>query len=385
VPLGLRITARHSSASTLFRHPPNVGCIHIGVREQLETKNLTWRDDKSNCKIYTTMTSHFSDKLCQRKEPERGSLAKASEKRAPKGRSPILSLPAEVRAYIFQYLLDDVDLTFKCSKNFDTSSCWASWPEYHKKLAFLRACKLFEAEALNLVQVQAIAIEIDPPSDPNPVNPETAKLFAKYKGSAPQPIGLRLETVRPHLIQLSIDSKYTLGYLLNTELLDSFPKLRIIRIKQVLWPRVMDSSYREFLNSARGRLRVIDESVGEHTTASPYLTRSPSACLYDGVKLGTLLGNEKLSRYHPIMVDTTARSLGRFPNDWPSDDEAGYPIKGAVSCLRMTYQWPARRVTGLEVDMYDQPMALAIKSQWTEKVSLTDAADATIGSGSNNG
>ncbi|KAK5099140.1 hypothetical protein LTR70_001290 [Exophiala xenobiotica] len=330
------------------------------------------------------MTFHFSGRLCQREKPERGSLAKVSENGPPKGHSPILSLPAEVRAYIFKFLIDDVDLIFRFSKHFDTSSCWVSWQEYHQKLAFLRACKLFEAEALNLVQVQAIGIEVDPLPDQNSVNPETAKLFAKYKRSVPQPIGLRLETVRPYLIQLSIDSRYTLGYFLATDLLDSFPKLRFIRIKQVLWPRTIDSNYRETINGAPGRLGVISESVGEHTGTSPYLAQRSTGCLYDDVKLGTFLGNEKLRKYHPLMVDTTIRSLGRFPDDWPSDDEAGYPIKGAVSGLRMTYQWPARRVTSLEVDMYNQPMALAIKSQWTEKISLTDGADATIDGSSNN-
>ncbi len=331
------------------------------------------------------MTLRFAGKLCQRKEPERGSLARLNEMTAPKGRSPILTLPAEVRACIFKYLIDDVDLTFKFTKSFDMSSCTASWPDYHQNLAFLRTCKLFEAEALNLVHVQAVSIEIDPPPDPNPINPKTAKLFAKYKGSEPQPIPLRLEAVKPHLIQLSIDSRYTLGYLLGTDLLDSFPKLRIVRIKQVLWPRPITSSYRDALNTARARQNLISESIGEHAGSSPYATRRPFRCLYDDVKLGTFLANEKLKRFHPVIVDTSVRSLGRFADDWPNDEEAGYPIKGAISGLRMTYEWPAKHVTSLEVDMYNQPMALAIKSQWTESVSLIGTAVATHDNGKNNG
>jgi len=328
------------------------------------------------------MTLKFTGRLCQRKEPERGSLAKTSEVSAPKEYSPILTLPAEVRACIFKYLIEDVALTYKLP---ETSSCWVSWPEYHHNLAFLRACKLFEAEALTLVQVRAVSIEVNPPPSPSPVNSKAAKLFAKYKRSEPQQIALRLETVRPYLIQLSIDSRYTLGCLLGTEILDSFPKLRIIRIKQSLGPRAMDSSYREALNTTRARRILISESIGEYAGISPHTTRRPSNCHYDDVKLGTILENEKLKRFRPLVIDIIVRSLGRCPNDWPSDDEAGYPIKGAISGLRMTYEWPAKRITNLEVDMYNQPMALAIKSQWTEKISLTNNADATLDNGNNNG
>ncbi|KAK5942620.1 hypothetical protein PMZ80_005185 [Knufia obscura] len=334
------------------------------------------------------MTFSFSGKLCQKREPERGSLARTSAMLAPKGCSPILKLPAEVRACIFKYLVDEVDFLFRFSKFLDTSSCWASWPEYHQNLAFLRVCKLFEAEALNLVQVRAITIEIHPPPDPNPINPKTVKLFAKYKRSEPQPIALQLETVRPHLVQLSIDSRYTLGYLVNTNLLDSFPKLRIIRVKQTLWPRAMDTNYWEILNTARGRRKLISESLGEHAGSNPHIpeiARRTFRCLYDSVELRSSLANDKLNKFHPIKVDTTIRSLGRFPDDWPSDDEAGYPVVGAISGLRMTYEWPARRTTSLEVDMYNQPMSLAIKSQWTETVSLAKNTDATVDNGNNNG
>ena len=319
----------------------------------------------------TCTFSTFAGKLCIRKQPERGCLRK-TEIKAPKDCTPILQLPSEVRAVIFKYLVDDSDLLFKFDKSFNSSSCWARWPEYHRNLSFLRVCKKFEAEGLALVQVESISMEVDPPPDPNLITAEPKKqeLISMLKRSKPQPIALRLDNVRPHLKQLTIDARYTLSYLLDTDLLDSFPKLRSVRIRQTLWSREFEYGYRDKLKNSATQQALVKESVGESNGNfnQRFSLYRAFRCRYDNVKLGELLANSKLAAFLPIEVDVTIRG-GCRNNGEPSEDAPTYPVNKAISALRFSYTWPSRTVKRVEVDMYNQPMALAIKSEWTETVS----------------
>lgn len=319
--------------------------------------------------------SSISGRLCPKQEPERGCLKKVCEITPPKDSTPILSLPPEVRACIFKYLIDDVDLTFKFSKSFENPTCWAKWLEYHRNLSFLKVCSLFEAEALALVQVEAISIEIDPPPDPNLATPAEPKPTpSRFLCSAPQPIALTFSHVRPYLRQLSIDARYTLGYLLDTDLLQSFPKLKTIRVKQTLWPRDWEFGFREKLNNPKIRQKLIKESVGEYPANqnSAFAPLRMFRCRYDNTKLCTLLDHPKLKSFYPLLIDVMVKSGGRSSGAWASEDGPSYPISRDLSALRFTFEWPSRRMIKMEVDMFNQPMALAIKSEWTETVSLVE-------------
>ena len=319
------------------------------------------------------MDFRFPEKMCRRKEPERGSLGRNYELSTSKGCSLFLLLPTEIRIRIFEYLVDEVDLIFRVPEypEYVNASCWVSWAEYRQRLSFLATCRLFEEEGLTLVPVRAISIEIDPQYGPGPISSREAKLikkFKNYKRSGPMPIGLRLEIVKPHLVQLSLDSKYTLSHILTTNLLDTFPKLRTICVTQTLQSRAIDSIYKDTLKTTPVQREIINESLREYAGGM-------FGGIVDHVELDMVLRNEKLRKYYPIIISTTRRSAGRFPDGCSSSDDAGYPIRGAVAGLRMTYQWPTKRVINLEVDLYNLPLPLAIKSQWTERISLTDNSD----------
>lgn len=330
----------------------------------------------------------FVGKLSPRRPPERGSLKRCSETTSPpKNSTPILSLPPEVRACIFKHLMDDVDIIFKFDKDFTTSSSWAKWPDFNRNLCFMKACKIFEAEALALVQVQAISIEVDPPPDPHLSSPNNpAPTYSKFSASVPQSLGIRLETVRPHLRTLTIDARYTLNYLLETDLLETFPKLQILRVRQTLWPRDHEYNYREALNQKSRQQLLIKESLGETIASSqrfggiypPRLFR----CKYDNIKLRDLLAHPKLAKFQPIFVDVKLRAIDCTQHRWASEDGPTYPITRDVSNVRFSYQWPSKQLLDMEVDMYNQPMALAIKSEWTETVLVrNDIEDKGSGEG----
>lgn len=315
-----------------------------------------------------------STKLCPRKEPERGCL-KRTEAPAPKESCPILTLPSEIRAEIFKYLLDDVGLTFKFCESFISSSCWATWPEYHKNLSFLRVCRLFEQEGTKLVQIESIKVELKaPPECHHSTQTEPKRLAAAFSRSSPQSIDLSFETIRPHLKTITIDAKYALSRLLETDLLEQFLKLQNVRIAQTLWPRECQSNYREQLNTFGSRQLLLNQSLGEVSndrySRVMSMTHVQPSCCSDNMKLGTLLNHSKLKRFYPISVDVSIRIRGRAMHSLESEDGPQFPITRDVSALRFTYEWPSKKMTKLEVDMYNQVMALAIKTEWTESVPL---------------
>lgn len=312
------------------------------------------------------MTFNFAGKLCQKKEPERGCLARPYPVAPPKNSCPILDLPAEIRAQIFEYLISDDELLFRFSKVIDECSCWSGLPEYKSNLAFLEACKLFEAEALALVKVRFIRIRVEQAPEEPSKNPKMAALLKKHQRPTLCDSALSLGHVRPHLKQLSVDSKHTLPRLLETNLLDNFPKLRHIQINQEMCPRPMDHSYREMLNKKAEQQDIISESLGH---AFFYTFRRRLHCSCNETPLYFNLQNPKLARFYPIRVHTRAYSSRCYVgNEWPVDDDSIYPVTGAISALRMSYIWPSGRVVNFEVDMYNQPMSLAVKSQWTEQI-----------------
>lgn len=315
------------------------------------------------------MSFNFAGKLCQKKEPERGCLARPYPVAPPKNSCPILDLPAEIRAQIFEYLISDDELLFRFSKVIDESSCWSCLPEYKSNLAFLEASKLFEAEALALVKVRYIRIRVEQAPEESPKNPKMAALLKKHQRSTLCDSALSLGHVRPHLKQLSVDSKYTLPRLLETSILDNLPKLRHIQINQEMCRRPMDHGYREMLNTNTEQLGIISESLG-HTFF--HSSRRRLRCSCNEAPLHQTLQNQKLARFYPIRVHTRASSSRCYARgEWLGDDDSIYPIIGAISALRMSYMWPSEQVVNFEVDMYNQPMSLAVKSQWTEQIAPT--------------
>ena len=52
------------------------------------------------------------------------------------------------------------------------------------------------------------------------------------------------------------------------------------------------------------------------------------------------------------------------------DHAISFPVEREVSCVRFSHIWPGGKITNMEVDMFNQPMALAIKSEWTERVKI---------------
>lgn len=191
------------------------------------------------------MALQFSKKLCVRKEPERGCLAKWTTP-APKDTCPILQLPSEVRACIFNYIFDEANLTYKLPQGWNErdlteAKCFVRWPDYKKKLSFLKACKLFEAEALSLIQVKSATFDSEDPA-PCPVSYPVAQSGASNNpihpsrwNSCPQEIPLPLSRVCPHLREVNTDPEMLVPLLNNTtDLLSLFPKLKTIRVTQRL-------------------------------------------------------------------------------------------------------------------------------------------------------
>lgn len=286
--------------------------------------------------------------------------------------TPILSLPPEVRACIFKYLLDEVDLIFKFSKDFNSSSCHARWQD-GKKLAFLEACKLFQIEALNLVQVHAITIDLNSLPNPNTTTTEKHGEKKKYAFSRQPKMALSLEKVRPHLRQLTINAKHALYCLLRTDILGTFPKLRTIRIKQTLWPRDMPSDYRAGLNEISRRQAFVLESLDQYLNGFTSLVSRPNfRCRDELTPLIDLLRDSKLQPFFPLFIDVTIEENSTSEQPRCSDNEKSfsYPLSKQVSAVRMTYDWPRREVIDMEIDMYDQFLPLAIKSKYTEKIFL---------------
>jgi len=319
------------------------------------------------------MRSHNFSKLCPQQDPERGSLAKYSQTNKPVSSTPILTLPPEVRASIFAYLLDDVDLIFKFSKCFNSSTCQTRWQD-DKKLAFLKTCKLFEVEALNLVQIHYITIEVHLPLEsgtPIPSTPiEKSKNVLRWRPK----IALPLDRVRPHIQQLNIDARNALYHLLQTDILGTFAKLHTVRIKQTLWPRVMPSSCRAELDKKSRRQAFIRDSLDERIQSSLdcFVSGGASLCRTEQPALIDLLRHPKLQSYLPLFVDVTIEeySTSQHSRHNNTDETHSFPISKQISAIRMTYKWPSQEIINLEVDMYDQFMPLAIKSKYTERTEL---------------
>lgn len=312
-------------------------------------------------------------KLCPQRKPECGSLARVNKPPRSMSSTPIFTLPPEVRAYIFAYLLDEVEIVFKFSKAFDRSTSYARW-QSGKKLAFLEACKLFKAEALHLVQFHAITIELEALSEPktttSPNAPAERTRYAFWRQSE---IPLPFEKIRPHVRQLTIDARYALYHFLKTDMLSSFPKLRSIRIKQVLWSR-MPSDFRNDLDEKSRRQALMLESLDENLgrSSGPFSPRRAVPCRTSHPPLIDLLRNPKLQVWLPLPIDLCIETdpTGRQLLFGTGDEPYTFPVERQVSTVRMTYSWPSREIIDLEADMYDQCMPLAIKSKYTEKINL---------------
>lgn len=306
-----------------------------------------------------------ASRICAQKEPERGCLKKLQHP-APKDCCPILFLPPEIRACIFKHLLDEVELTFDfMSDSEDSTACYTTWSQYRNNLSYLQVLEKFERETLDLVQVEAVRIVYNPFD----LHKRLGGFGGPTRRAGRMPVSLRLENVRPHLRQITLDGRYSLSRFLDSGMLKSFPKLKAIRVATLLTPRKCNASYRESLNDTR----TLDHLVQESLIPSVYRPRPISRLIaeqsVDNINLEALLSHSNMTQFKPISIDVTMQmqSGGCFDHD---DDHFHGPISRAVSAIRFTYEWPSKKIEKAEVDMYDQPMPLAVKSRWTETVKI---------------
>lgn len=313
------------------------------------------------------------NRICAKQEPERGCLKKIQHE-PPKDCCPLLSLPPEIRAAIFKYLLDEVELTFNVTPGEeDNTTCYANHSQYRSNLSYLQVLRKFEAETLDLVRIQAARIVCEESLD----NKRNGRLEGTTRYSRPISLPMQLNNMRPHLKHLTIDGSFSIKRLLDSDVFDSFPKLTTIRVATTLASRKCHSGYRESLNNPRTLDHLVQESLNPTAyRPRPVFRHGLPSQSFDNIDLEAILADSRLTRFRPIPIDITVKmqSSGCFDHD---DDTFHEPVSRAVSAIRLTYEWPNKKVEKVEVDMYDQPMPLAVKSRWTEIVKLNPVVTAT--------
>lgn len=322
------------------------------------------------------MSMRFSTKLCGRKEPERGCLAKITCS-APKDSSPILHLPPEIRACVFNYIIGDVDLVYRCAQDFTNFQCVASWSDYNRKLSFIQVCKLFQAEAWTLIQVKSVTFERA--KDTTTWSKDGAhglpRLIPDKFG--PQELPLPLSRVRPHLREIRVDPT-TLTWMLETNFLSTFPKLQRICVFQTYGLERRGTEFRQTLEDPLERREILHKQL-ELLYAHPNLTNKFNKCITKRItrgkfsqrlKLREILDSAARETNLPIVLEATTEYNDR-PSHGTQCVEPVYPILANVSSVKIVLEWTTKRFVTMDVNMWNQPMEMAVKSKYTESISLT--------------
>lgn len=327
------------------------------------------------------MSLRFSTKLCGRKEPERGCLAKITCS-APKDKSPILLLPPEIRACIFNYIIGDVDLVYRCAQDFTNFQCVASWSDYNRKLSFLQTCKLFQAEAWTLIQVKSVTFEKakDEPFVFSHTNID-GELFSKIPRLlpdkfGPQEVPLPLCRVRPHLREIRVDPN-TLTWMLETNFLSTFPKLQRISVFQTYGLERRATEFRQNLEDPAERRDILNKQLDLLYTYpnltnkfNKVITKKIGRCRYSQrLRLREILDCAKRETNLPIVLDVTTEYNG--PGNGTQCVEPIYPVLANVSSVRIVMEWNGGRWVSVDVNMWNQPMEMAVKSKYSERIGLT--------------
>lgn len=322
------------------------------------------------------MSMRFSTKLCGRQEPERGCLARITCS-APKDSSPILQLPPEIRAAIFNYIVGDVDLVYKCTRDFTNFHCLTSWSDYNRKLSFLQVCKLFRAEAWTLIQVKSVTFERSKDDSVYGSRDGIARLIPDKFG--PQEIPLPLCRVRPHLREIRVDPN-TLTWMLETNFLSTFPKLQRISVYQTYGLERRGTEFRQALDSAPERREILRKHLDlVHTYPelarkfNKTITKKLNYCKYaHRLRLNEILDCAVRETHGlPITLEATTEYCDR-PSRGTQCVEPVYPILANVSSVKMVVQWNSKQIESVDVNMWNQPMEMAVKSKYTERIALTE-------------
>lgn len=320
------------------------------------------------------MSLRLSSKLCGRKEPERGCLARVTCS-APKDSSPILHLPSEIRACIFNYIINDVDLIYRCTRDFESFQCVASWSDYNRKLSFLQVCKLFRAEAWTLIQVKSVTFEKPEDQFTSNVDANSQPLPEKF---GPQEVPLPLSRVQPHLREIRLDPT-TLVLMLETDFLSTFPKLQQIRVTQRHISERRGAEFRAKLDDPLERRDILRKQLElrhcyQYFTSrfdKPSVKKSKRCVPYRRLQLSEILDRAMIVTELPIVLEAVTEYNERSTHGSAQYVEPVYPVLGNVSTTKMIYEWRTKRFVGVDVNMWNQPMEMAVKSKFSESVLLT--------------
>lgn len=312
------------------------------------------------------------NRLCTRQTPERGSLSRALPKLRDATTCPLLSLPLEVRLLIWQHLLDQVSYVFDFANENLESICYVPWHD-RKYITFLHTCRLAYAEGLSLVKPRQITVR---ERDTGTGNGSKNVMAVPPRFTS---FPLAFNSIRHNVTDLTIDAKFVERLIQQNVLLYEMPKLEHINITHEM--QGVDLTHDDdltWLKQTNRQKKFIDGILSDsinHVWAVRdlrYTHTYDDTHMYDHIvnSLRAVLSVPSLKPYGEITVRVRVVSSREGAESDLAREPPYFPIYNQINQIRIAFRWPSQSIVSLEVDLYDQVMEHAIRSQWTERIAV---------------